>query len=699
MNAVDADETLLLENVAAPWSSAFQLAMRAGITPAAAEAACERLRLAGYVQRIEQNLSYLPALLYAPAPTALNLIAERWQVPVSVVARKARLSEVRFRWLREAMEIAQEVNGLCSTLAQAKPEWRVGWEAGIVRTYRGAPLILHGRLGIRAPLTSGDEKRGAYYLLMDRGQQKTLGWWRLIRYLSIASRRDANQNGKRAGTPFPPLLFITTHAYRAAALLRLAHKFNARAPLAASWDRETLFTMGAHAAEWFTLVRDEPRRVCLKPAHPFSPEQFCVSAPKHWPFHMTRPRAAKLTAQPVPVLEVEANWSMAASAMETLENDPMRVLAFLCRHPLCPQSTLQAFLEISSQQAEMVLQKLHETGLATAEEVLLRMDRTVFEDEQGDANSNRKQQLRLFGRCDPASTEHRIADAVRQGAQVTTVKTDGNRSRTALAPKTLLLSGFWQATPAAVQLRACREGRNAGAYANAYAALCRERQARPYHALAVYDFFERLQHDCMRYAAATRKMAGVDADYYELVVFEDELQARTSFEHDGRRRYWCPDGFGVVRCGEHCTPFWLEIDGTLHTRARPDTGVWTQKFDTLCAYFCSGDWTRTRPAFPTLLIVTAQANIKVRLRETLERISNGQGMGMPAVFLASRDAWLQRGPLAPIWMNLSHATAPFHLDYAFAGAQQPGVLSATNRKQHGTSTNNMPDLLAMPAKG
>jgi hypothetical protein len=127
--------------------------------------------------------------------------------------------------------------------------------------------------------------------------------------------------------------------------------------------------------------------------------------------------------------------------------------------------------------------------------------------------------------------------------------------------------------------------------------------------------------------------------------------------------------------------------------------VWTQKFDTLCAYFCSGDWTRTRPAFPTLLIVTAQANIKVRLRETLERISNGQGMGMPTVFLASRDAWLQRGPLAPIWMNLSHATAPFHLDYAFAGAQQPGLLTAPTRKQRGTSTNNTSDLLARPAKG
>jgi hypothetical protein len=266
-------------------------------------------------------------------------------------------------------------------------------------------------------------------------------------------------------------------------------------------------------------------------------------------------------------------------------------------------------------------------------------------------------------------------DAVRQGAQVIPNNAGDKGFRTAIASSVLPISQVWQVTPAAARLRACRNGRDADAYANAYAALCRERLARPYHALAVYDFFERLQSDCLRYAAATRKMAGVNADYYELVVFEDELQARASFKHDGSRRYWCPDGYGVVRCGEHCTPFWLEIDGTLHTRARSDAGVWAQKFDTLCAYFCSGDWTHTHPAFPTLLIVTAQAGFKNHMRETLERASNSHGIPLLAVFVASRDAWLQRGPLAPIWMNLGCAGHLSQLGYAFTGAQQPGLLA------------------------
>jgi hypothetical protein len=267
MHTNNLDEQLLLECLVSPWSSAFQLAMRAGIEPVAAEKTCERLRLAGYLQCIQQNLSFLPPVLYAPAPVALDLIAERWQVSPSVVARKARLSDVRFQWLRAAMEIAQEVNGFCSTLAQAKPDWHVCWETGVVRTYRGSPLILHGRFGIHMPMSLEDDECGVFYLLIDRGQQKTLHWWRMIRYLSILSRRDTRQN-KRVGITFPPLLIVTTHVYRAASLIRLAHKFNARMPLAASWDRDTLFTKGAHAAEWFTLARDEPRRVCMLQRQP-----------------------------------------------------------------------------------------------------------------------------------------------------------------------------------------------------------------------------------------------------------------------------------------------------------------------------------------------------------------------------------------------------------------------------------------------
>jgi hypothetical protein len=288
MRAETKDEMLLLECLTSPWSSAFQLATRAGIAPAAAEASCERLRLAGFLQRMEQHLSYLPPFLYAPAPPALDLIAERWQVPPSVVARKARLNEARFQWLRESMEIAQEVNGLCSVLAQAKPEWRVAWDTGIVRTYRGAPLILHGRLSLQMPLQTGETRRGTFYLLVDRGQQKILGWWRAIRYLSIASRRDAQRNDGRAGAAFPTLLIITTHAFRAASLLRLSHKFNAYAMVAASWDRETIFTASVHAAEWFTLMRLEPRRMCLKPAQPFSLEHWRAGAQKHWPVDMAR---------------------------------------------------------------------------------------------------------------------------------------------------------------------------------------------------------------------------------------------------------------------------------------------------------------------------------------------------------------------------------------------------------------------------
>jgi hypothetical protein len=675
MRADTKDETLLLECLASPWSSAFQLAMRAGLAPDAADAACERLRLAGFLQRMEQHLSCLPPFLYAPAPEALDLIAERWGMPPAAMARKARLTEVRFRWLRESVEIAQEVNGLCSVLAQVKPEWQVMWETGIARTYRGAPLILHGRLSIQAPFATCETRRGSFYLLIDRGQQKTIGWWRVIRYLSIASRRDAQRNDGRAGAAFPTLLMVTTHAYRAASLLHLAHKFNTRAPIAASWDRATLFTAGAHAAEWFTLVRVEPRRVALKQVAPFGIEHLCAGASKHWPLHMTRPHKATPATQPVPVLDVEAGWGRAASAMESLDDVHMRALRFLCRHPICPQSTLRVLLQMTHQQTDALLRQLNEKGLATEEKMLLPMDRSLMGEPSGSSDGDLKQMLRQFGRSDPASTERRIADAVRRGAQVNPEKVGGYGLHASSTSLVLPLAHVWQATPAAVRLRACRDGRNADAYANAYAALCRERQARPYHALAVYDFFERLQNDCVRYAAATRKMAGVNADYYELVAFEDELLARASFQHDGSRRYWCPDGYGVVRCGEHCTPFWLEIDGTLHTRARPDAGVWAQKFDTLCAYFCSGDWTRTHPSLPRLLIVTAQTGIKNQMRETLDRASNSHGMRLPAVFVASREAWLQRGPLAPIWMNLSHAYQPSQLDYAIAGVQQPGLLS------------------------
>jgi hypothetical protein len=538
---------LLLECLASPWSSAFQLAMRAGLAPDAAELACERLRLAGFLQRIEQQLSYLPPFLYAPAPAALDLIAERWGVSPAAVARKARLTEVRFRWLRESVEIAQEVNGLCSVLAQAKPECQVKWETGIARTYRGTPLILHGRLSLQAPMPKGETKRGTFYLLMDRGQQNTLGWWRVIRYLSVASRRDTQRNDGRAGASFPTFLMVTTHAFRAVSLLRLAHKFNARAMVAASWDRETIFAAGVHAAEWFTLMRLEPRRACLKPAHPFSLEQWRAGAQKHWPLDMARPHRTTQVTQPVPVLDFAASWGRSASVMESLDDLHMQALSFLCRHPLCPQSTLRALLQMTAQQTESILQQLNERELAREEKMLLPMERSLMGEPSGSSDGDLKQTQRLFGRCDPASTERRIADAVRGGARVIPESVGSKGLHASTASLVLPIADVWQATPAAVRLRACRDGRSADAYANAYAALCRERQARPYHALAVYDFFERLQNDCLRYAVATRKMAGVNTDYYELVAFEDELEARASFQHDSSRRYWCPDGYGVVR--------------------------------------------------------------------------------------------------------------------------------------------------------
>jgi hypothetical protein len=675
------DETLLLECLASPWSSSFQLAMRAGIASSDADAACKRLCLAGFLQRIEQHLAYLPSVLYAPMPAALEWVAKHWGVTPALVARKARLTETRYRWLRESIDIAQEANGLCSVLAQAKPDWHVTWETGIVRTYRGLPLILHGRLSLQASAATGEAKHGTFYLLMDRGQQKVLGWWRMLRYLSVASRRDANVNGHRAGTCFPTILIITTHAYRAASLLRLAHKFNTRASVAASWDRATIFGVGAHATEWFTLLRIEPHRVLLKSLQPFAPDQLGAGLPKHWPFCMARPRKATKITQPVPVLHIQTSWGTAAAAMESLDDTCMKTLIVLCRHPLCPETTLQTFSGCSSQEARVILQALCDKGLATNETIMLPIARNLIGDQQISLPDGQKHLVRLLSRHDSASTERRIADAVREGAHLIAAQVNGDGTPDASSPLALPLADFWQATPAAVYLRACREGRNTDAYAKAYAALCRERKARPYHALAVYDFFERLQKDCERYAAATRKMTGVDADYYELIVFEDELQARASFMHEGRRRYWCPDGYGVVRCGERCTPFWLEIDGTLHTRARPDVGVWTQKFDALCAYFCSGEWTRIHPEFPTLFVVTVQASIKGRLREVLEKTSNAHGIAAPAVFLVSREAWLQRGPLAPIWMNLVHTHPSLELDYAFAGAQQPGVLNAPAHKE------------------
>jgi len=218
----------------------------------------------------------------------------------------------------------------------------------------------------------------------------------------------------------------------------------------------------------------------------------------------------------------------------------------------------------------------------------------------------------------------------------------------------------WRATDSAVKYWARLHGHDPRRAVEQYAMLCRDRQRRPHHALAVFGFFEHLQRDIAQRNRALRPLDAQGTAHLALTLFEDELHARSSLRWQGVQHHWWPDGFGCLRSGHVSTYFWLEMDGSLHTPARSDAAAWRVKFDSLSAYIATGRWRFRSPTLPQLLIITHQpTRCKHLIQDGLSQAAHIHGIEPPKVYIASHTELRQRGPLSHCWLDAQQSLMPY----------------------------------------
>jgi hypothetical protein len=650
---------LLIECTRQPWSSTTQLAASLQLPDSEVAELCEALVDQALLQQVHPTLSHLPSVIYAPTTAGLASCSEDTGLPIDILLRRLGLSAERSWALRSSINLASEINALCALTARHAAPARVEWETFIQRRSRKRSLFLHGKLAIH----TADGVR-AFYLLNDRGDGPVTLWYRHLRYVSLWARR--------APADFPTMLMITTRLFRAWTLLALARMAGGRKELdsispdpgeltppalpravsfAATAERVTAFREGlcavaGHGDGWQTWLPNNTRLsvnpFAFQPI-PLDVFQHSVHAFRHTDLTTATSATSSVPRSPHAVraeddhrhARLSANKVTQAfdpaqpparlnnlSAVEALTDEAFDVLTFLCRHPVCPTSTVQAF-----------------TGRDEVE-----MLRAIIS-------------LQSFGLINAAPVEEAVARSGRE------------------------LPALWVATEEAVRLRALRNGLDEDQAARRHRFFASDHTRRPYHTLEAHRFFERLQQYCVQRSRATRTLDAVPdqpddghVPYYDLGVYDAELMASDSYLHNGQWRTWRPDGYGALRCGATWTRFWLEIDGTGQARSRASLDTWLGKLDGLCSYYRSWRWTLRYPAFPCLLIVTTNEHNLAPAHDALALSARACDVSMPQVFMALSGQVESFGAMANVWRDITSGES--EACYGFDNAQTPGLVQA-----------------------
>ena len=591
MSELDLSERILHALIQNPWASTSDLTQVLSALRLDVLSTCQALAAAGLIQIARHSRAIYSRRLYAPTHAGIQRSAGQLGVSCQALLRAYAWSEERFWIRRVCFQTVREVSELCARIRQ-RCRTQGGdafWETFLQRQQTGKAIFLHARLNLIRATDSGSQCH-ALYVLIDRGEDSVWMWWRHLHYFETWAQRVHES--------FPPLLILTTRPFRCTALLALAHSLCPHVPVIATADREIALTGDlTQAAWWMPTDRQRAQRV-----QPFGGAALSLSRAS--PRHLIReikiqkhrdvePDDAVIdAAHPVELAHLPESLS-ALPAIESLSDHEYDLLVFLSQHPLCTRDLLTVFLSLEAQALDAMSARLCQCGLAEWHEL-------------------------------------------REGETIVQVLT---------------------ATSPACRLLAIRTGSAAGErmmwrFAQAQAEHARRLQ----HTLDLQAVFIHLHQHAAKWSQVLRKIdapvrapnAG-DIPHYELEVFEEDMTATAHFSVAGNRRKWLPDGYGVLRAGEVWLPFWVEMDGTRRTRSRYDAGVWTRKFDNLCAYMTTGKWRLRHPAFPMTLIVTNDLRNYELICDTLHTIAHGQDCETPHVFVASWAALEQRGPLAPIW--------------------------------------------------
>ena len=197
-----------------------------------------------------------------------------------------------------------------------------------------------------------------------------------------------------------------------------------------------------------------------------------------------------------------------------------------------------------------------------------------------------------------------------------------------------------------------------------------DHQRRPQHTSAAYGFFQTLMQVCQQRSRALGNLADGRVPF---ALAEFESECRASDWYGGAKRgdlhYWRPDGYGALQVGDAITRFWIEIDGTAQAPSRHSPIVWERKLIGLCDYLLSERWTFRYETQPSMLVITTDHRNRPLICDALHYAARARGMDAPQVFMATQAALAQRGPLAPIWFDLTRSEE--QPTQAFAGLDQP----------------------------
>ncbi len=674
---------VLVESAHLPWASIGTLAIRTDHMVDMVRDACDALIAAGHMQYATMDLSVYPKRLYAPTERGLCAAAEALDMHAIEFARRVHLTEARFWALREAWQTAQEVNAICANTKRALAPASVDWLTFVERRHKRRALFVHGRLVV----TTGEGVR-PFYLVLERAGSPPWQWYRILKYFHVWAARSM--------ALFPPVLVVAQRALSAQIILGV-NRMAGGAPLFATFDRYSALSVGLSACEWHTLRTD-----CqIVPADPL---QLPLISVADYAASVHRVPRVGLSNRALPIDDCVAaqptSWRgfsldtlpVALSRLPDLDqlNDASwHLLTFLAAHPVCPTSTLAKFSGMTIDEAISDLQLLQKMGFADVVHEDLRDMCWSAHRMQGRSEIELAPELRRVLLAARKQDHARAADIARTTTlpvalaqkHLAQLESDGYVCAVQRLPEHQL----WAATDSAVGLLAAREMEPADRAIRRHHFFRADHTRRSQHTRETYAFFQTLHGHCARRsrASASFDAAAKGADegvipFYELVDFESEMAAAAWYVFRGQARFWRPDGFGRLRAGQHDTSFWLEIDGTTTTRSRRDAALWEDKLGRMCDYSASNHWRMRHDAFPRLLIVSSAVRQRAVVAEALDSASRARSSAAPLVFITGHEALAQRGPLGPIWFQVSPATS--EPTYAFDGVAPRVVQTSSCRR-------------------
>ncbi|NJM40693.1 MAG: hypothetical protein HC853_07945 [Anaerolineae bacterium] len=415
-----------------------------------------------------------------------------------------------------------------------------------------------------------------------------------------------------AHVAFPTTLIITTRPFRVRAMLRMVQlaKGDSRLPqVFATCHRTAAMAQGLldSAVQWFAMNAHSAVAEASPLALPPVAHQALARS-----VHAVGNRDAVRPHRKHPRTQPISFLPKPSAGLERFEALPdldYRALGFLARNPACPESTIRALLNLDEAASHQCLEALLESGFAT-----------------GSAEGSPQ---------------------------------------------------LWSATDEAMRLYIARTMQDDGVLGR-YRFYRADHLRRPVHTATAYRFFEALHLHSQARSKAIRKLdtkPGTVNDgvipYFALEHVESEYIASDWYVMLGNLRRWRPDGYGAFRAGVRWTRFWLEIDGTHQAPSRNDPQVWEQKCNQLCDYALTQRWTFRYATQPRLLVVSTSLSNGTLIYDAVHYAARARAMQVPLVFVASSAALEQRGPLAPIWLNISTDKADGKFCHAFEGLEMP----------------------------